>query len=115
MDAVHDFWTEGDTVPAHGRLNFTSTTIKEKIQSGFGEPIENSRTVSVSDLVITGGDNPLDETLAYDAADIQNALANRKARLEADSEKAKNKPVTKAAPSPMNNTGAARKAMDLGF
>lgn len=115
MDAVHDFWTEGDTVPAHGRLNFTSTTIKEKIQSGFGEPIENSRTVSVSDLVITGGDNPLDETLAYDAADIQNALANRKARLEADREKAKNKPATKAAPSPMNNTGAARKAMDLGF
>ena len=114
IDAVSGFWTEGDTVPAHGRLNFTSTTTVEKVEQGFGEPIENSRTITVSDLIITGGDNPFDETLAYDAADIQNALAMRKARLEADREKAKNKPA-KATPAPANTTNTARRAMDLGF
>ena len=108
INAIDQYWNQNDTVSAQGRLNFSSkieTVVKEV---DFGEPQTTSRTVSVSELIITGGSStPLDGDFAYEMSDIQEALAERKARLE----ETKNK-----------NTGA-RKApqksangpIDLGF
>lgn len=83
IEAVKQYWTENDTVSAVGRLNFSSRTETVIKEVDFGEPQETTRTISVSELVITGGSStPLDGEMAYDMADIQSALAERKTRLE---------------------------------
>jgi len=104
VNAVRDYWEVGSTVKASGRLNFSSTTETTKIEQGFGEPIYNNRTIIVNDLVITGGsETPLEGDFAYDTAEIQEALAERQARLEAE----KNKPKTRTAPAPVDNSKKA--------
>lgn len=110
IDAVSNYWNEGDTVKVNGVLNFTSTTQKVAIPVDFGEPKEEIRTISISELVITGGTaTPLDGDMAYDASEIKTALAERTARLEAS----KSKPGTKgAAPAPAKGGFTAS---DLGF
>lgn len=103
---VQDYWEANSTVKAIGVLNFISTTETVVEQVGFGDPIEKQRTISKTDLVITGGsDVPLDGELAYSVEDIQKGLAERKQRLEA----LKNKQSTKQAPAP------GISANDLGF
>ena len=83
VNAVSSYWQDNDTVKANGRLNFSSTTETIKEEVDFGEPIERQRTISLSELVITGGSQmPLEGEFAYDLADIQAALTDRKARLE---------------------------------
>jgi len=108
ISAISTYWEIGDTVRANGRLNFTvktETTLKEV---DFGEPIEETRTISVSELIITGGSQePLPEELAFDSTEIQEALEQRKINLEA----LKNKPSAKKAPSQEAKNGFA----DLGF
>ena len=54
IDAVSNYWQEGDTVKATGRLNFTSETKEVETQLGFGESTVETRTYSISELVITG-------------------------------------------------------------
>lgn len=119
VNVVSGCWKEYDTVSATGRLNFTSTTTSETVKQGFGEPIVNTRTITLSDLVITGGsDVPLDEPLAFEEAEIQKGLAARRARLEMDKEKTMSKTRTAPAPTPANTNSspaAARRQMDLGF
>lgn len=111
-NAVEQYWEIGNTVKANGRLNFSSRTEITHQDVDFGEPIEHVRTISVSDLIITGGSqDPLSDEFAYDAAEIQSALAERKARLEATKERSMSRTSTKATPSSNPAAGFA----DLGF
>lgn len=56
IDAVSSYWEQGDTVKINGKLNFSSKTEETVVQVDFGEPRIERKTVSVSELIITGGD-----------------------------------------------------------
>lgn len=108
INAINQYWNDNDTVSAQGRLNFSSKTETIVKEVDFGEPQETTRTISVSELVITGGSStPLEGEFAYDMSDIQTALADRKQRLEESKNKSN---ATRKAPQP-NTAGA----LDLGF
>jgi hypothetical protein len=111
ISAVSSYWNQGDTVKINGKLNFTSTVEEKMVEVDFGEPRMERRTVSVSELIITGGSQtPLEGDFAYDADEIKSALADRQARLAKAKEESKNKSkgTTKAAP-------AKKGFSDLGF
>ena len=74
----------------------------------FGAPQKETRTINVSEFIITGGSEPLDEDSSYSISDIQKGLEERKARLA----KAKEK---KATTTPAANTTTEKKKIDLGF
>ena len=110
IDAVSSYWEQGDTVKVNGKLNFTSKTEETVTQVDFGEPRVERKTISVSELVITGGSQtPLEGDFAFDMDEIHTALEARQARLAELKEKAKAKDG-KAAPK-----AAPKKNMDLGF
>ena len=112
IDAISNYWNVGDTVKAAGRLNFSSTveTVYEEVD--FGEPIEKTRTVNRSDLIITGGSQTaLEGDFAYDNAEIQAALADRKLRLEKQKDKDMSRAASKQTPPQTAKNGFA----DLGF
>lgn len=114
IDAISNYWSQGDTVKAQGRLNFSSTieTVTEEVD--FGEPIERTRTINVSELIITGGSQtPLDGEFAYDENEIKQALADRKARLEAQKEKDMNRAKQRNAPAQSEKKGSSFD--DVGF
>lgn len=117
IDAVSSYWAIGDTVSAIGKLDFSQTVTKEKrtVEVDFGEPQEKeyTNTITVSDLIITGGSQtPLDGANAYEAGAIQEALAERKARLaEAKAKAASGAPGTQKSV-PGKTPG---KATDFGF
>lgn len=99
IDAVSNYWNEGDTVKATGKLNFTQKTETKLVEVDFGEPQEETRTVSVSELVITGGSStPLDGEFAINYEDVKAALAQRKARLEELKNKKSDKGTSGKAP-----------------
>ena len=109
-NAISEYWNEGDTVKASGRLMFTSESKVVSTPVDFGEPEEKVVTVSVSDLLITGGSQePLSGEYAFDTAEIQSALAERKVRLEGQKEKAASGTKSKATPA------ATKAGLDLGF
>jgi len=110
IDGVSNYWNEGDTVKATGKLNFTSRSEVRKVEVDFGEPTEEVRTISVSELILTGGSSsPLDGEFALDPNDVTAALAERKERLAALKEKGASKGTTaKAAP-------AAGSKFNFGF
>lgn len=111
IDGVSNYWTEGDTVRATGKLNFTSKTETITQAVDFGDPVETTRTISVSELVITGGSStPLDGEFAISEADVNAALTERKNRLAALKDKAANKGTSGKAPA-----SSGRKFSDLGF
>lgn len=113
IDGVSSSWNEGDTVRAAFKLNFTSRTETRMVEVDFGEPTEETRTVSVSELIITGGSaTPLEGDFAIDSDDVQTALADRKARLAALKEKANTRGASGKAPAAANN---GNKFKDLGF
>lgn len=108
INAVSQYWTENDTVSAQGRLNFSSKTETVVKEVDFGEPQETTRTISVSELILTGGSStPLEGEFAYDMSDIQTALAERKQRLEESKNKSGG---TRKAPQKNSNA-----PIDLGF
>ena len=111
IDAVSNYWNEGDTVKATGKLNFTSETKEVETKVDFGEPTIETRTFSISELVITGGSStPLDGEFAINYDDVKAALEDRKNRLAEQKEKAANKSTTtKSAPA------AGNKFANLGF
>lgn len=112
IDGVSNYWNEGDTVKAAGKLNFTSRTETRKVEVDFGEPQEETRTVSVSELVITGGSSsPLEGEFALNADDVTAALAERKNRLAALKEKGSQRGTSGKAPA----ASAGSKFKDLGF
>lgn len=111
ISGVSGAWSVGDTVKANGRLNFTSKTTTTTIEVDFGEPQVQTHTISVSELVITGGSaTPLDGEFAFDADEVATALKERQARLAESKEKAKNSGKSGSAPA-----GGANKFADLGF
>ena len=110
IDAVSSYWEQGDTVKINGKLNFTSKTEEKLVEVDFGEPRVERKTISVSELIITGGSQtPLEGDFAFDMDEIQAALEARQARLAELKAKAKAKDG-KSAPK-----AAPKKAMDLGF
>jgi hypothetical protein len=112
VDAVSNYWNEGDTVKATGKLNFTSKTETYEVKVDFGESSEGVRTISISDLVITGGSStPLDGDFAIAYDDVKVALEERKTRLAALKDKASSKPAA----SKSATTQAPNKFQDLGF
>lgn len=112
IEAINQYWSENDTVSAIGRLNFSSRTETVLKEVDFGEPQETVRTYSVSELIITGGSAaPLEEGQAYDIEEIKQALAERKARLEKEKDKAKNN-TTKTRNAPAADS---KGRIDLGF
>ena len=112
IDAVSTYWNVCETVKANGRLDFSATTETIIEEVDFGEPIEKTRTINKSDLIITGGSQePLEGDFAFDNAEIQSALADRKVRLEAQKDKDMSRAASKAAPPKNSNNGFA----DLGF
>ena len=99
IDTVSNYWNEGDTVKATGKLNFTQKVETRIVQPDFGEPTEETRTISVSELVITGGSStPLDGDYAINYDDVKAALADRKNRLEELKNKKSDKGTSGKAP-----------------
>ena len=112
IDAVSNYWNEGETVKATGKLNFTSKTETYEVKVDFGESSEGTRTISISDLVITGGSStPLEGDFAISYDDVKVAFEERKARLAALKDKAANKGTSGKAP----EQTAGSKFKDLGF
>lgn len=112
IDAISTYWNVGDTVKANGRLDFSATTETIIEEVDFGEPIEKTRTINRSDLIITGGSQePLEGDFAFDNGEIQNALADRKLKLEQQKEKDMSRAASRRAPAQNVNNGFA----DLGF
>ena len=112
IDAVSNYWNEGETVKATGKLNFTSKTETYEVKVDFGESSEATRTISISDLIITGGSStPLEGDFAINYEDVKAALEDRKNRLAALKEKSQNKGA--AGKAPAQTTGS--KFKDLGF
>lgn len=111
ISAISTYWGTGDTVRANGRLDFSSTTEVTYEEVDFGEPVEKVRTINKSDLIITGGSQePFEGEFAYAEDELNTALAERKARLEAQKEKDMSK--AHSAPAPQKSgSGFA----DLGF
>lgn len=109
IDAVENYWEEGQCYKASGRLNFTSRTETIKQEVDFGEAQETVRTINVSEFVITGGSQaPLDGDYAFDVAEVKAGIAAREARLAEMKSGAKS--TTKQTPAP-NGKGK----LDLGF
>ena len=112
IDAISTYWNIGDTVKANGRLDFSATTETTIEEVDFGEPIERTRTINRSDLIITGGSQePLEGDFAFDSGEIQSALADRKNRLEAQKDRDMSKAASRKAPAKNISNGFA----DLGF
>ena len=112
IDAVKSYWTPGDTVKVIGKLNFTSKTETDVVEVDFGEPTERTRTISVSELIITGGNaTPLEGDYAYDGKEVEAALKERQARLAELKEKSAQKPATKGT----SGKAPANKFAGLGF
>ena len=103
-NAIQSTWEQGQTVKGSGRLNFSSETKTVTKEVAFGDPVEESRTFSISELVLTGGSEPMEGEFAYDAGEIQTALAERKARLEESKNKSTNQ-ASKVTPAPAQKAG----------
>ena len=111
IDGISSIWAVNETVKANGKLDFSSESRVVLKEVDFGDPIEETRTVQRSNLVITGGSEPLDHDFAFTHDEIQKALTERKMRLEEQKKKAANStPKQKAAPAPSTEGFA-----DLGF
>ena len=109
IEGVSGHWSNGDTVKAVGKLNFTSRTETITKEVDFGEPTEETRTVSVSELILTGGSaTPLEGDFAFNSSDIEAALKDRQARLAAAKEKSADKATKSDAPK-------TNKFANLGF
>jgi len=84
---IQSTYGEGDTVPMSGKLNFSSSTetILEEVE--IGDPIEKTRTINVSELIMTGMKAASEGDMAYTTEEIQKVLNDRSARLAAAKDK----------------------------
>lgn len=114
IDGLMSYWSINDTVSFRGRLNFTVQTETIQEEMAFGDdPITRQRTRTISDLIITSGNMPLEGDLQYDLNDIQAAITERKQRLEAQKTRDMEKAKARTAPAPANEVSHG--ALDLGF
>lgn len=91
INSLQNYWHAGDTVRASGKLNFSFRAETKKIETAFGEPQEEKRTISVHDLLITGGSEPFDDEQAFPIDWIKDAMAKREVRIEETKKKQANK------------------------
>lgn len=93
-------WSKGDTVRINGKLNFSSKTVYEEEATGFGEPIVNTRTISVSELIVTGGSaSGYEGDAALDTSEVAAALSERQTRMATMKKQAE----AKSNPAPKKN------------
>ena len=110
INAIENYWEAGSCYKASGRLNFSSRTEEVLEEVDFGEPRRTTRTINVSELIVTGGSQaPLEGDFAFDVDDIKAGMAARKQRLD-DMKTGKNNQAKKA-PAPTSTKGK----VDLGF
>lgn len=111
IEGISSIWSINDTVKANGKIDFSSETRITMREVDFGEPVEEAHTVQRSNLVITGGTEPLDPEFGFSHDEVQKALTERKMRLEEQKKRDMNRaPKQKAAPAPSTEGFA-----DLGF
>lgn len=79
---IESRWSVGDTVRATGYLKFASETINRVEEQDFGEQTVRSFTRSISELLISGGSNPMEGDFALSKADIKKGFEERLQRLE---------------------------------
>lgn len=109
IDAISNYWEAGACYRANGRLNFSSRVEEVVAEGGFGEPQRSTRTINVSEFIITGGSEaPLEDELAFNLDDIKAGMAARKARIE---ERKTSKEGAKQTPAKETSKGK----LDLGF
>lgn len=102
---IENNWNEQDTVTVKGCINMSYKVEEVEIPLGFGDPIIKPNTVSIRELVITGGSpTGLEEALSYDIDSVKTALSERLERHEA----------LKNAPS-NSKASTKNKAVDFGF
>lgn len=104
---IESNWESGKTYQVNGRLNFDAKTVETLQEVAFGDPIKKSHTVSVKEFIISSGSDAYDDDLAFNIGEIQAAVAQRKADLEAKKNQAKAAPAPAAAP--------GKAGLDLGF
>lgn len=91
INAIESYWETGKSYKASGRLNFSSRTEEVVEQVDFGEPRRSTRTITISEFIVTGGSQaPLEGDFAFDLDEIKAGIAARKQRLE-DMKEGKNK------------------------
>lgn len=84
IEHINANWSKGDTVRVNGKLNFSSTTVYEEEEVGFGEPTVNARTISVHELIVTGGSaSSYEGDAALDTSEVAAALQERQQRMAA--------------------------------
>lgn len=100
-------WKQGDTVQMGGRLRYTSETVEQEIEAGFGENEVRTFTRRKREFLIERGSaEALDDDNAYNDEDIKAALAERMSRMEAVKQKAQQ---------PKPQTAQATTSNDFGF
>lgn len=113
-DSISKYWNEGDTVKAQGRLNFSSKTEKIVREVDFGEPQVDIRTINVSELIITGGNQtPVDGEFAFDPDEIEKALVERRERLDSQKERDMERAKNRGSKAPAK--GSVKDNLDVGF
>ena len=103
VEVLETGWIKGGCYSCTGRLNFTTETVTTVKEQDFGEPIIESSTTSVSELLVTGG--TVEDNGRWDPSEVAQAIQAYKAKLE----QSKTKPDTKKAPA----RGSV--PFDLGF
>ena len=112
INVISNAWSPDDTVKIVGKLNFTSRVEEKSVEVDFGEPRVERHTVSVSELIITGGtEAPMSGDFALEVEDVQEALRARQARLAELKDKAKNKTANSHSAPSAKKSGFS----DLGF
>lgn len=107
---IENNWETKDTVKVAGVLNMSKEVKVFRDDTGFGEPIEKTKTITCNELVITGGSaSGLEDDYSYDATDIATLLEERKVYLETLKTKAKNKSKSNSKSSSSNSNE------DFGF
>lgn len=113
-DSISKYWNEGDTVKAQGRLNFSSKTEKIVREVDFGEPQVDIRTINVSELIITGGNQtPVDGEFAFDPDEIERGLVERRERLDSQKERDMERAKNRGSKAPAK--GSVKDNLDVGF
>lgn len=112
IKGIPSMYDVNDTISLSGVLNFSTKTETYLEPVEIGDPIEKSRTIRVSEMVITGVSPRGVASENYDLEDIKLCLAKRTTRLAEAEKKAKMKGGTSTG----TRTKVAEKTkIDLGF
>ena len=83
INHIRQYWDDGSTVKIKGKVNFSSKTEWVEEEMGFGDPIRTPKVTNTHEFIIGSGSAAgFDGDMAYDIAEIQKGLTDRKARIE---------------------------------